>query len=55
MPAWGDVLLPGEIELLWYYVKTRAGKEPASFEQDAKEVFVVRIFGTIRYLNAASI
>lgn len=37
MPAWGDVLLPGEIELLWYYVKTRAGKEPASFEQDAKE------------------
>jgi hypothetical protein len=23
MPAWGDVLLPGEIELLWYY-KTSA-------------------------------
>ena len=33
----GRCVVTCEIELLWYYVKTRAGKEPASFEQDAKE------------------
>ena len=32
MPAWGDVLLPDELDLLWHYVKTRAGKEPEPFE-----------------------
>jgi mono/diheme cytochrome c family protein/ABC-type amino acid transport substrate-binding protein len=31
MPAWGDILLPEEMDLLWHYVKTRAGKEPAPF------------------------
>ena len=35
MPAWKDVLLPGELDLLWYYVKTRAGKEPEPFESSA--------------------
>jgi mono/diheme cytochrome c family protein len=28
MPAWGDILLPGELEALWVYVATRAGTEP---------------------------
>ena len=28
MPAWGDILLPEELELLWIYVATRGGKEP---------------------------
>jgi mono/diheme cytochrome c family protein len=28
MPAWGDVLLPEEVDALWVYVATRAGKEP---------------------------
>ena len=28
MPAWGDVVTPEELDLLWYYVATRAGKEP---------------------------
>ncbi|MHA6261792.1 c-type cytochrome [Arenibacterium sp. CAU 1754] len=28
MPAWGDVLYPEELELLWFYVVTRGGKEP---------------------------
>jgi mono/diheme cytochrome c family protein len=32
MPAWGDVLLPDEFDLLWHYVTTRAGKEPGPFE-----------------------
>ncbi len=32
MPSWGDILLPDEMELLWHYVITRAGKEPAPFE-----------------------
>jgi len=27
MPAWGDVLFPEELDLLWTYVATRAGKE----------------------------
>lgn len=31
MPSWGDVLLPEEMELLWHYVITRAGEEPAPF------------------------
>ena len=35
MPAWGDVLLPDELELLWHYVLTRGGKEPAPFEPSA--------------------
>lgn len=37
MPAWGDVLLPDELELLWYYVRTRAGKEPEPFDSSAVE------------------
>ncbi|MFK7892831.1 MAG: c-type cytochrome [Granulosicoccus sp.] len=28
MPAWGDILAPGEIDLLWHYVSTRAGTQP---------------------------
>lgn len=28
MPAWGDILLPDEVDALWFYVATRAGKEP---------------------------
>ncbi|MEM7424620.1 MAG: c-type cytochrome [Pseudomonadota bacterium] len=28
MPAWGDVITPAEMELLWFYVATRAGKQP---------------------------
>ena len=28
MPAWGDVLTADEMEALWHYVATRAGKEP---------------------------
>jgi len=32
MPSWGDILLPDEMDLLWHYVITRAGKEPAPFE-----------------------
>jgi mono/diheme cytochrome c family protein/ABC-type amino acid transport substrate-binding protein len=28
MPAWGDILLSEEVEALWHYVATRAGKEP---------------------------
>lgn len=28
MPAWGDILLPNELEALWRYVATRGGKEP---------------------------
>mgnify|MGYP001095878259 CR=1 FL=1 len=32
MPSWGDILLPEELDLLWHYVITRAGKEPAPFE-----------------------
>lgn len=35
MPAWGDILLPGELDMLWWYVKTRAGKEPEPFEQSS--------------------
>lgn len=33
MPAWGDILQPDELDLLWYYVATRAGKQP--FPADA--------------------
>ncbi|MFT5946735.1 MAG: hypothetical protein ACI807_000980 [Paracoccaceae bacterium] len=32
MPAWGDILLPEELDLLWHYVNSRAGKEPVPFE-----------------------
>lgn len=28
MPAWGDILYPEELEQVWAYVATRAGKEP---------------------------
>ena len=35
MPAWGDILLPDELDLLWYYVRTRAGKEPEPFEESS--------------------
>ena len=28
MPAWGDILFPEELEAIWFYVATRAGKEP---------------------------
>lgn len=28
MPAWGDVLLPHELEAVWLYVVTRGGAEP---------------------------
>lgn len=33
MPAWGDILRPDELDLLWYYVATRGGKQP--FPDDA--------------------
>jgi ABC-type amino acid transport substrate-binding protein len=39
MPAWGDVLFPEELDLLWHYVKSRAGKEPTAFDSsDASDV-----------------
>lgn len=28
MPAWGDILLPEEIDAIWVYVATRAGTQP---------------------------
>lgn len=28
MPAWGDILLTDEVDAIWVYVATRAGKEP---------------------------
>lgn len=28
MPAWGDLLVEGELDALWHYVVTRGGKEP---------------------------
>ncbi len=28
MPAWGDILLPDEIDAIWVYVATRAGAQP---------------------------
>ena len=28
MPAWGDILLPDEVDAIWVYVATRAGAEP---------------------------
>ena len=31
MPAWGDILLPEELDALWVYVVTRGGKEPLPF------------------------
>ena len=35
MPAWGDILLPEEMDILWHYVKTRAGKEPEPYDDSA--------------------
>ncbi|MGB1390715.1 MAG: hypothetical protein ACPG61_17720, partial [Paracoccaceae bacterium] len=35
MPAWGDILLPDELDLLWKYVVTRGGKEPLPKEEAA--------------------
>ncbi len=35
MPAWGDVVTPEELDLLWYYVASRAGKEP--FEEKSSK------------------
>jgi mono/diheme cytochrome c family protein len=34
MPAWGDILLPEEIDALWVYVATRGGTQP--FPEDAE-------------------
>lgn len=28
MPAWGDILLPEEVDAIWVYVATRAGAQP---------------------------
>lgn len=28
MPAWGDILLPEELDAIWHYVATRGGQEP---------------------------
>ncbi len=28
MPAWGDILLPDEVDAIWVYVATRAGAQP---------------------------
>ena len=28
MPAWGDIILPEELDALWVYVATRGGTEP---------------------------
>jgi mono/diheme cytochrome c family protein len=33
MPAWGDILLPHELEKLWIYVATRGGKQPMPEER----------------------
>ena len=38
MPAWGDVLYPEELDLLWHYVKSRGGKEPTPFESSQAPV-----------------
>ena len=35
MPAWGDVITPDEMELLWFYVATRGGKQPFPKTSDA--------------------
>lgn len=37
MPAWGDILLPEEVENLWLYVVTRGGKEPPPARAAAPE------------------
>ncbi|MEX0285240.1 MAG: c-type cytochrome [Paracoccaceae bacterium] len=34
MPAWGDILLPGELDALWAYVATKGGTQPMP-EDDA--------------------
>lgn len=37
MPAWGDVLTPDELDQLWYYVASRAGKEPFKDEAQSQK------------------
>ena len=37
MPAWGDLLRPGELDALWLYVATRGGGQPAPQMQEAPE------------------
>ncbi|MCB1424766.1 MAG: c-type cytochrome [Zhengella sp.] len=37
MPAWGDILLPEEVENLWLYIVTRGGKEPPPARAAAPE------------------
>ena len=37
MPAWGDLLRPGELDALWLYVATRGGRQPAPQMQEAPE------------------
>ena len=37
MPAWGDLLRPGELDALWLYVATRGGRLPAPQMQEAPE------------------
>ena len=36
MPAWGDILRPGELDALWVYVATRAGTQP--FPEDSSSL-----------------
>ena len=38
MPAWGDILVPDEVEAIWVYVATRAGKEPFPDQANDTEV-----------------
>lgn len=35
MPAWGDILLPDELESLWVYVATRGGRDPYPDAEEA--------------------
>lgn len=37
MPAWGDILLPEELDALWVYVITRGGKEPLPADAAARD------------------
>lgn len=37
MPAWGDILRPGELDALWVYVATRAGTQPFPEESSSVE------------------
>ena len=40
MPAWGDVLFPEELDAIWVYVATRAGKSRCQ----SKMVMIKRLF-----------